>query len=56
MRPAKTTPTRYKTELSIGMLEQYKEQAEGQEIGDLPDIELSDADRIMDKVYGDHVH
>ena len=25
-------------------------------IGDLPGAILSDADRLMDKVYGDHVH
>jgi hypothetical protein len=55
-RPAETTPTRDKTEPDLGTSEQYKAQAEEQEIGDLPDIELSDADRMMDKVYGDHVH
>jgi hypothetical protein len=49
-RPAETTPTRDETERSIGMPEQYKEQVEQQEIGDLPDIELSDADRMVDKV------
>jgi hypothetical protein len=55
-RPAETTPIRDETEADIGMPEQYKDQAEEQEIGDLPDIELSDASRRMDKVYGDHVH
>ena len=56
-RPAETTPTREKeTEPDNGTLEQYKERLEEQDIGDLPDIELSDADRMMDKVYGDHVH
>jgi hypothetical protein len=38
------------------MPEQYKEQAGEQEIGNLTDIKLSDANRMMDKVYGDHVH
>jgi hypothetical protein len=55
-RPAETTPIRDETEPDIGTSEQYKDQAEEQEIGDLPDIHLSDADRMMDKVYGDHVH
>jgi hypothetical protein len=55
-RPAETTPTRDKTEPDLGTSEQYKDQAEEQEIGDLPDIELSDAGMMMDKVYGDHVH
>jgi hypothetical protein len=48
-------PIRDETESNIGTPEQYKDQAEEQEIGDLSDIELSDADRMMDKVYGDHV-
>jgi hypothetical protein len=48
-RLAETIPIRDETEPDIG-------QAEEQEIGDLPDIELSDAGRMMDKVYGDHVH
>jgi hypothetical protein len=55
-RLAEATPTREKTEPDNGMWEQDKEQAVEQEIGDLPDIELSYADRMMDKVYGDHVH
>ena len=55
-RPAETTHARDQTEPDNGTPEQNKEQAEEQEIGDLPDIELSDADRMMDKVYGDHVH
>jgi hypothetical protein len=55
-KPAEATPTRDETEPDNGMLEQDKEQAAEQEIGDLPDIKLSDADRMMDKVYGDHVH
>jgi hypothetical protein len=53
-RPAETTPIRDETEPDIGTPEQYKDQAEEQEIGDLPDIQLSDANRMMDKVYGDH--
>jgi hypothetical protein len=28
----------------------------GIEIGDLPDYTMSEADRMMDDVYGDHVH
>ena len=55
-RPVETTPTRDETEPDIGMPEQDKEKAEEQSIGDLPGVELSDADRMMDKVYGDHVH
>jgi hypothetical protein len=55
-RPTEATPTRDQTEPDNGMLEQDKEQAVEQEIGDLPHIQLSDADRMMDKVYGDHVH
>jgi hypothetical protein len=38
------------------MLDQYKEKAEEQEIGDLPDMKLSDADKLMDKVYEDYVN
>ena len=56
MRLAEITPTRDETEPGNGTPEQDKETAAEQEIGDLPDIELSDADRLMDKVYGDHVH
>ncbi len=55
-RLAGITPTRDETEPGNGTPEQDKETAAEQEIGDLPDIELSDADRMMDKVYGDHVH
>jgi hypothetical protein len=55
-RPAEATLTRDETEPDNGMSEQEKEQAAEQEFGDLPDIELSDADRMMDKVYGYHVH
>ena len=55
-RLAEITPTRDETEPGNGTPEQDKETAAEQEIGDLPDIELSDADRLMDKVYGDHVH
>jgi hypothetical protein len=57
MRPAEATPIRDETEPDIRTPVLYKDQAEEQEIGDLPDIKLSDTDRMMDKVYaGDHVH
>jgi hypothetical protein len=52
-RPAETTPIRDEPEPDNGMPEQGKEE---QEIGDLPDIELSDADdKMMDNVYGDQM-
>jgi hypothetical protein len=55
-RLAEITATREETKPDNGMLEQDKEREEEQEIGDLPDIELSDADRMLDKLYGDQVH
>jgi hypothetical protein len=49
-------PIRDKTEPNIGVPEQHKEQVVEQEIGDFPNIKLSGANRMMDKVYRDHVH
>jgi hypothetical protein len=41
----------------LGMMGQSKDRTTEVEIGDLPaGIKLLDADRMMDKCYGDHVH
>jgi hypothetical protein len=55
-RLAEITATREETKPDNGMLEQDKEREEEHEIGDLSDIELSDADRMLDKLYRDQVH
>jgi hypothetical protein len=47
-------------ELTVERVQPQKEREEEKEteqpVGDLPGTTISDADRLMDKVYGDHVH
>jgi hypothetical protein len=44
------------SEVEVETVSEAEDQEETRAIGDLPGANLTDADRMMDKVYGDHVH